>query len=166
MKAGNFSEREFRDVLGQYPTGVAVVTTVNAQRENIGITVNSFISISLQPPLIGFSLDKRLRSLKDWLEAETFAVNFLAESQNHVSQAFAVMNGDKWSSTSFNLGKTANPVLERKVAALECKRHDCHEAGDHFFMIGQVLHLENEHEDDPLVFHRGKYHSLGKRVEA
>ena len=166
MNATNFSEREFRDVMGRYPTGVAVVTPVNAQRENIGITVNSFTSVSLRPPLIAFSLDKRLRSLNDWLETETFVVNFLAESQNHVSQAFAVMNGDKWSSASFNLGKTANPILDRKIAALECKRYDCHEAGDHFIMIGQVLHLENEDKGDPLVFHRGRYRTLAKHEEA
>lgn len=158
----SFTEREFRSALGVLPTGVAVVTTLCEDGRKIGITVNSFTSVSLNPPLVSFNLDKRLESLPAWLNARSFAINFLNENQDAVSSTFARARIDKWLGTDCQPGVTTSPVFRFKLAVFECEKFACHEAGDHFIMIGKVIHFEVEDGAKPLLYHRGLYRRLGE----
>lgn len=156
-----FTEREFRSALGALPTGVAVVTTLCEEGRKIGITVNSFTSVSLNPPLVSFNLDKRLESLPAWLGTKFFAINFLNENQDAVSSTFAQARTDKWLDANDGPGVTKSPVFRFKLAVFECEQFACHEAGDHFIMIGKVLHFEVEDDAKPLLYHRSLYRKLG-----
>jgi flavin reductase (DIM6/NTAB) family NADH-FMN oxidoreductase RutF len=156
-----FSTKDFRSALGSFPTGVAVVTTLAPDRAKIGVTVNSFTSVSLCPPLISFNLARSLHSIAAWLTAETFAVNVLRETQGHLSASFARGLSDKWSQAECFDGRTSCPILSPNLATFECERFACHEAGDHIIMIGKVVHLAVEGGAQPLVFYRGGYRSIG-----
>lgn len=166
IATSSFTQHEFRSALGLLPTGVAVVTTLCDDERKIGITVNSFTSVSLNPPLVSFNLDKRLQSLPVWLDSKAFAINFLTEEQDAVSSTFARAQIDKWLGTDSKPGVTSSPVFHLKLAAFECEKFACHEAGDHFIMIGRVLHFEVEDSARPLLFHRGLYRKLGELLPA
>jgi flavin reductase (DIM6/NTAB) family NADH-FMN oxidoreductase RutF len=159
-----FSEREFRDALGMFATGVAVVTSLDRQQRKIGITVNSFTSVSLDPPLVSFNLAKSLSGISDWLAATEFAINLLMEDQDVISSRFARPNTDKWSGVEANSGLASCPVLRTKLAAFECERFDCHEAGDHYIMIGKVVQFTVELGAIPLLYFGGRYRKLGDLI--
>jgi flavin reductase (DIM6/NTAB) family NADH-FMN oxidoreductase RutF len=161
----NFSAREFRNALGMFPTGVAVVTANAPGGRQIGVTVNSFTSVSLDPPLISFNVAKTLGSYDDLRQAETFAVNLLTDAQSRVSTGFARSQSDKWAGTMSRSGVTQNPVLLPHLAVFECARYAAHEAGDHLIIIGRVLHFEAADNETPLVFFRGRYRGVGDLIE-
>jgi len=161
----DFSPRELRNALGLFPTGVAVVTGYTASRVPIGITVNSFTSVSLDPPLISFNAAKSLGCLEHLLRMETFVVNLLTETQSTVSTRFARANSDKWADAVCRYGQTENPILVPHLAMFECTRYAVHEAGDHLIIIGRVLHFEIEEQETPLVFFRGAYRRVGDVIE-
>lgn len=152
-----FSQRSFRDALGLFPTGVAVVTARGADGEKIGVTVNSFTSVSLEPPLVSFNLAKGVRSLDALSALPAFAVNLLREDQPEVSQRFARSGADKWGETGHRSGETASPILEPNVAVFECAPYAFHEAGDHVIVVARVLGFESSSDVAPLVFFRGSY---------
>lgn len=155
------SKRDLRDALGFFPTGVTVVTAKAPGGHNIGVTVNSFSSVSLEPALVSFNLGKHLLSLNDLLNAEAFAVNILQEHQTAISGTFARPNADKWAGVECIPGKTNCPILAEHLATFECIPHAHHEAGDHFIFVGHVEHITINSDANPLVFYRGKYRVLG-----
>ena len=160
-----FTPREFRDALGLFPTGVAVVTTLNAKGERLGVTVSSFASVSLDPPLISFGLAKSAHSFGDWLATAHFAVNVLAEEQEHLSSKFARPLSDKWSDLSPRRGLVIEaPLLEEALAWFECVKFAQYDGGDHLLILGRILSLaRNPHEGKrPLVFFKSAYHRLGE----
>ncbi len=158
-------QREFRRALALFPTGVAVVTTLAPDRRKIGVTVNSFTSVSLAPPLISFNLAKSLRSIADWLQADEFAVNLLRHNQASLSDGFAGALSDKWSLAESVAGATSSPILTSNLATFECEKFACYEVGDHFIMIGRVIHFRAENDEEPLVFYRGTYCRVGGRTD-
>ena len=162
--AGPSNERAFRDALGLFATGVAVVTTITVDGRKLGLTVNSFTSVSLDPPLISINLAKQLRSIQDWLAADSFAVNLLSENQEAVSSGFARSQSDKWACAECVQGKTSNPILRTKLAAFECQKYACHAVGDHYILIGRVVHFEIERDAFPLLFYSGRYRKLGGTI--
>jgi flavin reductase (DIM6/NTAB) family NADH-FMN oxidoreductase RutF len=155
------SSDSLREVLGLFPTGIAVVTAKTAGGTLYGITINSFSSVSLDPPLVLFSLSRDLHTLKALLSAETFAIHFLREDQRHVSARFAKTPSNKWDDVRFRDGVTGCPVLEPALAVLECRLHAQYDGGDHVIIVGRIAHIENQAGDNPLVFFRGRYHTLG-----
>jgi flavin reductase (DIM6/NTAB) family NADH-FMN oxidoreductase RutF len=157
-----FSDRQFRQALGLFPTGVAVVTGLARDQRKLGVTVNSFTSVSLSPPLISFNLDKKLKSIDEWLSADFFAVHFLAEGQEAISGGFACAEKDKWIGLNAVSGVTPCPLLQSKLAVFECEQFAHHEAGDHFIMIGKVLHFSIDQEARPLLYHGGSYRRLAQ----
>ncbi|MEC9368757.1 MAG: flavin reductase family protein [Pseudomonadota bacterium] len=161
----SFSQRDFRNALGCFPTGVTVVTARSAAGYNIGVTVNSFSSVSLEPALISFNLGKHLMSLQDLLDARAFAVNILQDCQGHLSGSFARQNSDKWSGIEYVPGQTGCPVLASNLATFECEPHAHHTAGDHVIIVGRVLHISTDPDAEPLVFYRGQYRVLGGRPD-
>jgi flavin reductase (DIM6/NTAB) family NADH-FMN oxidoreductase RutF len=150
-----------RQVLGLFPTGIAVVTAKDCDGALYGVTVNSFSSVSLDPPLVLFSLNRKLHSLQAVLTAGAFAIHFLREDQRRVSARFATAASDKWAEVRRRPGVTGSPVFETSLALLECRLYGQHDGGDHVIVVGLVTHLEADVSRNPLVFFRGRYHTLG-----
>ena len=152
-----FTPEEFRKAMGLYPTGVTIVTGTTPDGEALGMTVNSFTSVSLEPPLISFNLAKSLRSLEAFHSLTAFAVNLLREDQTEISQQFAQSGSDQWTNTNHRSGEAASPILEPNIAVFECEPYAFHEAGDHVIVVGRVLRFDMSEEVAPLVFFRGSY---------
>lgn len=166
QSAGPFSPHEFRRALGMFPTGVTVVTARIASGRQIGVTVNSFTSVSLEPPLVSFCLARSLASLPDLLGVDAFVVNVLTDAQREISAGFACANSDKWARAKARPGHvTYAPVLLPHLAAFECARYAVHEAGDHVIVLGRVLYFEIDDSAAPLVFFRGAYRGVGQVIE-
>jgi flavin reductase (DIM6/NTAB) family NADH-FMN oxidoreductase RutF len=157
-----FSERDLRDALGLFPTGVTVVTTVTPAGEHVGATVSSFNSVSLQPPLILFSMARNSRAFQVWLAARHFAVNVLAQHQSKLSTAFARTPTDKWAGVGFRTGSHGVPLLADSLMCLECERYAQYEGGDHLIIVGRVVtfHANKKSDVAPLIFFRSKYEQL------
>jgi flavin reductase (DIM6/NTAB) family NADH-FMN oxidoreductase RutF len=153
-------QRSFRKALSQFATGVAVITACNENGNVIGMTMSSFNSLSLDPPLILFSVDRRAISLEAMLAAKGYAVNILAREQEHLSNQFAKALGDKWSNVAYGIGHAQAPLLDGVLAHFECDAYANHDGGDHVLFIGRVVRFTAAEGGDPLVFFRGKYHSL------
>ena len=144
----------------QVQCGVTVVTACAPSGELLGVTANSFNSVSLDPPLILFSLDRLAYSLPAFEAAGSFAVNILGESQTHLSQNFARTQGDKWQGISFERWGTGSPILNGCIAAFDCRTHAIHDGGDHRIFVGEVLRFEAKPEGNPLIYFRGSYSGL------
>lgn len=147
---------QFRRALGNFATGVTIITAQNAQGEKVGVTANSFNSVSLDPPLILWSIDKNSSSFPVFEQATHFAVNILSGSQIDLSNKFARRNMDKYEGTSYQLGAGQAPLLDHCSAVFECERHQVIEGGDHWIIIGKVVNFRDEGRS-PLVYHQGAY---------
>lgn len=150
---------QFRRALGNFATGVTIVTAQNQQGEKVGVTANSFNSVSLDPPLILWSIDKKSSSFPVFEQATHFAVNILSGSQIDLSNKFARRNIDKFEGTSFQHGAGLTPVLENCSAVFECERHQVIEGGDHWIIIGKVVNFHDQGRS-PLLYHQGAYSSV------
>ena len=153
--------RDFRNALGQFGTGVAVITTCDDDGRPYGLTATSFNSVSLDPPLILWSLRANSQSLPAFRGATHFAVNVLAEAQVDLSRRFASPQTDKFGEGQWADGLGGAPILAGCAAVLECERFSEHVAGDHVLFIGRVRRLF-EAPLQPLVFQSGRYHLLGE----
>lgn len=153
--------RALRQTLGQFATGVTVVTCLDAAGRPVGLTVNSFNSLSLDPPLVLWSLRRVSPNLAAFESASHFAVNVLGEAQVDVSRRFASPCGDKFDDVAWHAGLGGAPVLAGCAATLQCEATARQDAGDHRLYIGRVLALSCE-PMPPLVFHAGHYHLLGE----
>ena len=153
----------FRNVLGQLPTGVAVVCASGPDGLPVGMTVGSFGSVSLDPPLVAFMQAKSSRSWRA-LDAsgETFCVSILSASQEGVCRTIAARSTDKFEGVSWRKSRRGTPIIEGCVAYVECTVHAVHDAGDHSVVLARVLELDVEATDAyPLLFFRGGYGSFG-----
>lgn len=151
----------FKSVMGNYPTGVTVVTAFNEQNEPMGLTVNSFASVSLDPLLILWSIDKNAGSYEDFLKVERFSVNILASDQGDICQLFASRVADRFAQYEWEKSELSLPVLKDSLATLQCKVHQKVEAGDHTIMIGEVVDIQNN-EKDPLLYHKRTFGQIPK----
>ncbi|MEW6705533.1 MAG: flavin reductase family protein [Pseudomonadota bacterium] len=149
-----------RNALGRFATGVTIVTCLDANGRAVGLTANSFTALSLEPPLILWSLRDVSPSLGAFAAARYFAVNVLAERQMALSRRFASPVADKFDHGDWHVGEGGVPVLNEAAAIFECETHSQQEAGDHVLFIGQVLRF-TDGGAPPLLFHAGRYHRLG-----
>lgn len=154
------SPGDFRDVLGNYATGVTVVTTRTSDGEPVGLTVNSFTSVSLDPPLVLFCLDREAGSLPAFETAQGFAVNILSADQTAVSNRFADPLAARFDGEEVADWSTGAPILEEALAALDCTVHARHDGGDHVILVGRVQRLAVLADDEPLIYWRGSYRRL------
>jgi len=154
------SPGDFRAVLGRYATGVTVVTTRTATGEPVGLTVNSFTSVSLDPPLVLFCLDRGAGSLPAFETSGAFAVNILAAGQETLSNRFADPDAARFGADATAAWSTGAPILADALAALDCALHARHDGGDHIILVGRVLQLAVLSDGDPLVYWRGAYRRL------
>jgi len=149
--------RRFREVLGQYPTGVCVVTAVQADGVHAGFVVGSFTSVSLDPPLVAFFPDKKSSSWPKIEAAQHFCVNILSADQEHLCRRFASKSEDKFDGVAVRYGPTGAPIIQDVVAWIDCELESVAEAGDHYIVIGRVKKLAVENPSLPLLFFQGGY---------
>jgi flavin reductase (DIM6/NTAB) family NADH-FMN oxidoreductase RutF len=155
-QAAAFDPREFRNALGTYPTGVTVVTTVDAQGQPRGFTANSFTSVSLEPPLLLVCLAKNAHSHPIFTKAENFGVNILSDRQKDVSGLFASKASDKFEKVDWNYSELKTPVISKSLATFNCQLETQVEAGDHTILIGRVKSFKTD-AGKPLGYCRGAY---------
>lgn len=155
-----FDRRAFRDTLGRFVTGVTIVTTRNLAGERVGVTANSFNSVSLEPPLILWSLNRDSRTLSSFEGSGYFAVHILRQDQIDLSTRFATPTSDKFAGLETTEGNGGVPLLKGCAARLECRTYNRHPAGDHVIFIGEVIVFEASEDVDPLLYHGGRYARL------
>ena len=152
--------RPLRDAMGCFATGVTIVTAHTADGTPIGLTANSFTSVSLDPPLLLVCVANTSGSAGVLRSADHFAVNVLQIGQQSTSNRFASKAEDRFAATPWEVGETGVPVLTGSLSTFECARDAVHEAGDHFLLVGRVLKASFEPRRDPLLYFRGKYRRL------
>jgi flavin reductase (DIM6/NTAB) family NADH-FMN oxidoreductase RutF len=152
---------EMRRALGRFVTGVTIVTCRDAQGDAVGLTANSFNALSLEPPLVLWSLRRFSPSIEAFATATHFAVNVLAEDQIELSRHFARPSNAKFDAGAWRDGQGGAPMLEGCVATFECRRRSHHDAGDHVLFIGEVERIGIS-AAAPLVYHGGHYRALGE----
>lgn len=156
-----FDSAYFRSVLGHVPTSVVVVTGVDKAGTPFGITIGSFASVSLDPPLVGFFPGASSRSWASIRESGRFAVNVLAGSQEELCWRFAKEGDDKFAGVEFTSTAGGSPVLPGVIAVIDCSIDSETQAGDHSFVVGRVEALEHaEDATDAMIFFRGKVNSV------
>lgn len=157
-----FDSRAFRHALGHFPTGVAIVTTRTPEGRPVGLTINSFSSLSLEPPLIMWSLVNHSPSLSIFEQCNYFAINVISQQQVEAALGFANSQvEDKFALVSHVDGEEGVPLLDHCVATFVCENYQRHEGGDHTLFIGRVVRHSTITEHEPAVFHRGKFTRLG-----
>lgn len=158
-----FDSRAFRHALGHFPTGVAIVTTRTPEGRPVGLTINSFSSLSLEPPLIMWSLANQSPSLNVFENCNYFAINVISQAQVDAALGFANPKiEDKFALVSHMDGEEGVPLLDNCVATFVCKNYRQHEGGDHTLFIGRVVRHSTITEHEPAVFHRGQFTRLGE----
>lgn len=150
-----------RAAFGRFPTGVTIVTCVDERGRRVGLTANSLTSLSLDPPLLAWSLRLGSPSLGAFQRASHFAVNVLSESQIDLSRRFASVTPDKFDQGTWHEGLGRAPLLAGTSAAFECIPFATHVAGDHALFIGRILRA-NDSGLAPLLFSAGRYHLVGE----
>ncbi len=146
---------KLRSAMGLFLTGVTVVTVTGADQVPYGLTVNSFNSVSLSPPLVLWSLDKRNEKLDLFRSANGFAVNIMAADQADICQFFASAETDRFSACDWRFGAYGQPLIEGALAALECRPWAEYDGGDHVIFVGEVMSIQQK-TGAPLAFFDGK----------
>ena len=149
--------RDFRRALGKFATGVTVITTQDSAGDHFGVTASSFNTVSMDPPLILWSIDKGAYSLSTYRDAEHFVVNVLGNDQVDISNRFASRGEDKFSGIEFEQGVGGSAKLKGAVAQFECRTWEVYEGGDHLIIVGEVLNYTYRDTGSALVFHGGRY---------
>ncbi|MEQ1510127.1 MAG: flavin reductase family protein [Sphingopyxis sp.] len=152
--------RTLRDALGCFATGVTIVTALDSVGTPIGLTVNSFTSVSLDPPLLLVCIANDAGTAPVLATADRFAVNMLRMGQQSDSNRFAGKGEDRFAATDWSCGEYGTPIIHGSLASFECARHAVHDAGDHFILIGRVLKAKFEPYGAPLLYFRGSYHHV------
>lgn len=150
------SAERFRQTLAQYATGIAVVTARAADGTPVGMTINSFASVSLEPPLVLWSLGRRAGSFEAFAAAPRFLVHVLAAGQLELARRFATRGAPKFADGDWHDTEHGLPLLDGAVAWLACETHARHDAGDHVIVVGQVTRCGGE-GGAPLIFHDRRY---------
>ena len=159
-------DRAFRQALGEFATGVAIVTARGKGSELVGMTMSSFNSVSIDPPLVLFSVDRKARSLPAMIEAKGFAVNVLAREQEAISNQFARALANKWEQVKTSVGHAEAPLISGALVHFECEPYAHYDGGDHvIFVVRVVRHASNLDAPAPLIFFRGRYRDLASESE-
>lgn len=151
--------RALRDAFGCFTTGVTVVTTVPEDGHAIGLTANSFTSVSLEPPLVLWCLDKGSDTIDAFMNAQNFAINILAADQEELSNHCATPGDHSLASVGYTAGPTGSPLIHGATAYFDCSTFARHDAGDHIIFVGEVKSF-GCNDREPLVYVRGRYSAL------
>jgi flavin reductase (DIM6/NTAB) family NADH-FMN oxidoreductase RutF len=153
-------KNQLRQVMGHFVTGVTIITTFTKAGQIQGLTANAFTSVSLEPPLLLISVDKKAESWPAFEESRVFTVNILANDQEALSRKFAVSGGNKFEGVAYRIGANGAPILDGTLAYIECTLYAAYDGGDHSIYLGEIQQAEIT-EGKPLVFYRGGYRALG-----
>ena len=155
----SFSSQEFRAALGMFATGVTIVTERTADGTVIGLTANSFNSVSLDPPLVLWSLSQAAASLPVFRAGSHYAINVLSKDQKALAERFATRGADRWAGVAFADGMGGAPLLEGAAATFECFNRSRYDEGDHVIFVGEVERCSWRAGASPLLFHGGRYYT-------
>ncbi len=155
IKEGLIDSRHLRNALGRFATGVTVITTRTADGKREGLTANSFTAVSLDPPLVSWSLKRLAPSFGSFLASKHFAVNILTADQRELCRHFATPSHDKFADIAFEEGLHGAPILPGCLATFECRTENTFEGGDHMIFIGRVDHAVYR-DGEPLIFSAGR----------
>lgn len=156
MSTSHIAQKAFRNALGAFATGVTIATTLDSNGGPVGVTASSFNSVSLDPPLVLWSLAKSSLSRAAFCDSGHFAVHVLAASQEALSNRFARSGDDKFSGVNWTRGALGSPVFDHHAALFQCKTRHQYEGGDHIILVGEVFEYETR-DEPPLLFHAGSY---------
>ncbi len=155
----SFSSQEFRQALGTFATGVTIVTARSSSGAPIGLTANSFNSVSLDPPLVLWSLAQAAASLAAFRGGSHYAINVLAADQRALAERFAARGADRWAGVEFSTGMGGAPLLDGAAASFECFNRSRYDEGDHVIFVGEVERCSWRAGASPLLFHGGRFFS-------
>jgi flavin reductase (DIM6/NTAB) family NADH-FMN oxidoreductase RutF/DNA-binding MarR family transcriptional regulator len=155
----DFSPRDFRAALGMFATGVTVVTARTASGELAGLTASSFNSVSLDPPLVLWSLGRAAGSMAAFANGQHYAINVLAADQQALAERFATRNVDRWQDVEFVEGVSGAPLLKGCVATFECFNRSQYTEGDHVIFVGEVERCTRRASASPLLYHGGRFYT-------
>ena len=150
---------DFRQALGSFVSGITIITcteTIDGESKPLGVTVSSFCSLSLEPPMVLWCLAKNARSAPAFLESEMFCAHVLAHDQWHVAEKFATRGADKFGQISWSSSAQQLPIIHDCAALFECQRMAVYDGGDHWIVTGLVTSFSAS-ETEPLAYHRGRY---------
>lgn len=156
-----FSSREFRDALGQFATGVTIVTARSPQGHPVGVTVSSFNSVSLTPPLVLWSMALSAASLPVFQHCSHYAIHVLSAAQKPLAELFARKGVDRFATTAWRSSAQGVPLLSEATTVFECRNRHRHEEGDHVIFIGEVEQCSHQAGHTPLLYHAGRMHTGG-----
>ncbi len=155
----SFSTPQFRAALGMFATGVTIITARAVDGQVVGLTANSFASVSLDPPLVLWSLAQAAASLAAFRAGSHYAINVLAADQKLLAERFALKGADRWSGVSFTEGMGGAPLLSGAAASFECFNRSRYEEGDHVIFVGEVERCSWTPGASPLLFHGGRFYT-------
>ncbi|MBK9236903.1 MAG: flavin reductase family protein [Rhodoferax sp.] len=158
-QAPTFSQSEFRAALGMFATGVTIVTARTSDGKLVGLTANSFNSVSLAPPLVLWSLSHSARSMTAFRSVSHYAINILGAGQQELARRFAARSGDRFEQVEFVASASGAPLLAGAVATFECFNRSRYEEGDHVIFVGEVERCSHAHGESPLLYHGGKFYA-------
>lgn len=158
-KPPNFSKSEFRAALGRFATGVTVVTARTAEGDLVGLTANSFNTVSLDPPLVLWSLARSAASMSAFSTGSHYAINVLASDQHELAMRFAARDVDRFAGVVYLEGVAGAPLLPGAAATFECFNRSRYEEGDHVIFVGEVERCSHHPEASPLLFHGGRFYT-------
>ncbi|RHW31771.1 flavin reductase [Lysinibacillus yapensis] len=151
------NQQLFKQALGNYPTGVTIVTSTEEDGTPVGLTVNSFASVSLDPLMVLWSIDHKVSTLDTFSNRGKFAIHILAGDQQQLCLNFASKNVDRFGTCNWELSPRELPVIEGAFAVLECKTHQAVVAGDHTILIGEVTNIKVDETKEPMLYHRRQF---------
>jgi flavin reductase (DIM6/NTAB) family NADH-FMN oxidoreductase RutF len=155
--APSFALPAFRAALGMFATGVTIVTARGPDGVPVGLTANSFNSVSMSPPLVLWSLARSAGSMPAFARGSHYAINILAAEQHALAERFASKAIDRFKGLAFREGAGGAPIIEGAAAVFECFNRSRYEEGDHVIFVGEVEHCERREGAQPLIFHGGRY---------
>ena len=158
-RAPSFDTAAFRGALGMFATGVTIVTARSADGTLVGLTANSFNSVSLTPPLVLWSLSQHAASMAVMRHTTHYAINILSAEQQALAMTFASKDTNRWAGVSFELGRSGAPLLHGAVAHFECFNRSRYSEGDHVIFVGEVEHCQHQGGAAPLLYHGGKFYT-------
>jgi flavin reductase (DIM6/NTAB) family NADH-FMN oxidoreductase RutF len=158
-RAPDFSAHEFRASLGMFATGVTIVTARTDSGELVGLTANSFNSVSLSPPLVLWSLSKAAGSMAAFSNGLHYAINVLSADQQALAEQFAARGTDRWAGVGYREGGNGAPLLNGAAATFECFNRSQYAEGDHVIFVGEVERCTQRTGASPLLFHGGRFYT-------
>ena len=155
--APSFSVADFRAALGTFATGVTIVTGRDVNGERVGLTANSFNSVSLSPPLVLWSLSRQAGSMPAFTRGSHYAIHILAADQCELAERFSRRDVDRFAGLEFGEGAGGAPILQGVAAVFECFNRSQYEEGDHIIFVGEVERCQRREGAQPLIYHGGKF---------